>query len=56
MENHFPKGKNKTTMTNCSANIQTQKPGNSDGDEYSTLQYLPLEKKAHLLFSSGDDG
>lgn len=52
----FQKKKTKTTTTNCSANFQTQKPGNSDDDEYSMLQYLLSPKKAHLLSSSGDDG
>lgn len=57
MEYHFSKtNKQKKPPTNCSANIQTQKPDYSDDDEYSMLQYLLLAEKAHLLFSSDDDG
>lgn len=33
-----------------------KKPDYSDDDGYSMLQYLLLAERAHLLFSSDDDG
>lgn len=56
MEYHFWKQTNKKPPRQCSVNIQTQKPDYSDNDDHSTLQYVLLAEKAHLLSSSDDGG